>query len=59
MLINDSRIIWNLLNGVICVYKPAGVTSNQIRKNLITNISKGKILTLHVYYHLYQGYKQK
>lgn len=41
MLTNDSRIVWKVLNGVICIYKPAEVTSNQIRKTLMSKISTG------------------
>ena len=41
-LVNDAQKIWSLLNGVICIYKPRGLTVNQTRMTLMSNICRGK-----------------
>ncbi|XP_066993412.1 pseudouridylate synthase TRUB2, mitochondrial [Anabrus simplex] len=38
-LISEAPVAWRLLNGVICVYKPSGVSSYDLRKTLIGNIA--------------------
>lgn len=41
-LVNDAQKIWSVLNGVICIYKPRGLTVNQTRMTLMSNICRGK-----------------
>lgn len=41
-LINDAQKVWSILNGVVCIYKPSGLTLNQTRKTLMANICRGK-----------------
>lgn len=41
-LVNDAQKLWNHLNGVICVYKPSGLTVNQTRMTLMSNLCRGK-----------------
>ena len=43
-LTSDAPTIWNLLKGIVCVYKPAGITVASLRKIFIGNISRGKML---------------
>ncbi|KAL1131409.1 hypothetical protein AAG570_011026 [Ranatra chinensis] len=38
-VISDAPTIWRLLNGVLCVYKPAGVTVNSVRRTLLYKLS--------------------
>ncbi|GLH04321.1 Putative tRNA pseudouridine synthase 2-like Protein [Gryllus bimaculatus] len=37
--VSEAPVIWKLLNGVICVYKPQGMTSRALRQTLIGNIA--------------------
>jgi hypothetical protein len=41
--VSEARTLWNLLKGVICLYKPAGITSYSVRKILLGNICRGKV----------------
>ncbi|XP_025829327.1 mitochondrial mRNA pseudouridine synthase Trub2 [Agrilus planipennis] len=41
MLAANAKEIWNNLRGVICVYKPAGIKCNQIRKSIINAVCSG------------------
>lgn len=34
--------VWNVLNGIINVYKPAGVKVNHVRGAIITHLCSGK-----------------
>lgn len=38
--VSEARTIWNLLKGVICLYKPAGITTYSVRKILLGNICR-------------------
>ncbi|PSN49976.1 putative tRNA pseudouridine synthase 2 [Blattella germanica] len=40
ILVSDAPTVWNLLKGVMCIYKPAGLTASSVRKILIGNISR-------------------
>lgn len=37
----DAATVWNCLNGVINVYKPAGLKVSQVRSTVIGNICRG------------------
>lgn len=37
---SDAPTVWNLLKGVICIYKPAGITAASVRKILLGNICR-------------------
>ncbi|XP_037034783.1 mitochondrial mRNA pseudouridine synthase Trub2-like [Bradysia coprophila] len=39
--IKDANTVWNTLNGIINVYKPAGVSVNNIKRSLLGNLCKG------------------
>lgn len=41
-IVNDAQKIWSVLNGVVCIYKPKGLTINQARMTLMSNICRGK-----------------
>lgn len=41
-LITDATKIWPHLNGIMCIYKPSGLTVNQTRLTLMSNICRGK-----------------
>lgn len=41
-LVNDAQKLWNHLNGVLCIYKPSGLTVNQARMTLMSNLCRGK-----------------
>lgn len=38
----NPGLIWNYLNGVVNIYKPAGISVAQVRKTVITNLCRGK-----------------
>lgn len=39
--ISEAPKAWNYLNGVINVYKPAGVSVNQVRSTIKANLCRG------------------
>jgi hypothetical protein len=41
--VSDAPTVWNLLKGVICIYKPAGITAASVRKILLSNICRGEV----------------
>uniref|UniRef100_A0A1B6D0L3 Pseudouridine synthase II N-terminal domain-containing protein n=2 Tax=Clastoptera arizonana TaxID=38151 RepID=A0A1B6D0L3_9HEMI len=38
--ITQAPVIWRLLNGVICIYKPAGVSAFTVRKTIVTKLTE-------------------
>ncbi|KAJ9574031.1 hypothetical protein L9F63_008557 [Diploptera punctata] len=40
VLISDAQTAWNLLKGVVCIYKPVGVKVHTLRKMFIGNLSR-------------------
>lgn len=42
MFESRAPVIWNRLNGLICIYKPADITVPHVRRTIITNICAGK-----------------
>ncbi|CAH0559662.1 unnamed protein product [Brassicogethes aeneus] len=38
MLVKEAPVIWNLLKGIVCVYKPAEITCENLRKALLAKI---------------------
>nr|CAD7454652.1 unnamed protein product [Timema tahoe] len=40
VVISEAPIVWNLLKGIICVYKPTGVKCGQVRNTIIGNLCK-------------------
>lgn len=42
----DSSIVWKSLNGIINVYKPAGITVNHVKKSILGNLCKGITFSL-------------
>ncbi|XP_023707965.1 mitochondrial mRNA pseudouridine synthase Trub2 isoform X2 [Cryptotermes secundus] len=49
--VSDAPTVWNLLKGVICIYKPAGITAASVRSILLGNICRGNpstSLSVHV-----------
>lgn len=40
--ISNASVVWNYLNGVVNVYKPAGLTVGQVRRSIIGNLCRGK-----------------
>jgi hypothetical protein len=43
--VSEAPAVWNLLKGVICLYKPAGITISSVRKILLGNICRGKVFS--------------
>jgi hypothetical protein len=41
--VSEAPTVWNLLKGVICIYKPAGITAARVRKILLGNICRGEV----------------
>lgn len=41
--VKDAATVWKYLNGVINVYKPAGLTVQQVRHTIIGNLCRGNI----------------
>lgn len=41
MLVKEAPVVWNLLRGILCVYKPAEISCENLRKALITRICDG------------------
>lgn len=41
-LVSDAQKIWSVLNGVVCIYKPKGISVNRTRMTLMSNICRGK-----------------
>ncbi|XP_052868626.1 pseudouridylate synthase TRUB2, mitochondrial [Anopheles cruzii] len=39
-LVKDAPTVWNFLHGVINLYKPAGVTTHQVRNTVINNLCR-------------------
>lgn len=39
--ITNASVVWNYLNGVVNVYKPAGLTVGQVRRSIIGNLCRG------------------
>lgn len=42
VLIEEAPTLWKLLNGVLCLYKPAGESAKRVRGSLLGKLSKGK-----------------
>lgn len=42
-LITESSVAWKLLNGIVCIYKPAGVHHIVTQKMLKAKIASGKL----------------
>lgn len=40
--IKDAPVVWNCLNGIINVYKPAGISVKNIKSSILGNLCKGK-----------------
>lgn len=40
--IQDAPIIWKLLKGLLCVYKPRGVTEGALKYSLLTKLCRGE-----------------
>lgn len=40
-LIYDAPSVFKLLNGIVCVYKSAGESFNQVRHSLLHKLSQG------------------
>ncbi|KDR11978.1 probable tRNA pseudouridine synthase 2 [Zootermopsis nevadensis] len=38
--VSKAPTVWNLLKGVVCIYKPAGITAAYVRKILLGNICR-------------------
>lgn len=41
-LVCDAQKVWPHLNGIMCIYKPSGLTVNQTRLTIISNLCRGK-----------------
>ena len=41
VLIKDAPTVWNNLNGIINVFKPAGIKVSQVRAAVIANLCRG------------------
>jgi hypothetical protein len=41
--VTEAPTIWNLLKGVICIYKPAGISAVSVRKILLGNVCRGEV----------------
>ncbi|XP_050101597.1 pseudouridylate synthase TRUB2, mitochondrial [Anopheles aquasalis] len=39
-LIKDAPTVWNYLNGVVNLYKPAGITAQQVRNTVVHNLCR-------------------
>lgn len=39
----DAQLVWRQLNGIISVFKPAGVKTTQVKYSVISNLVRGKI----------------
>lgn len=39
--IKDSPVVWNSLNGIVNVFKPAGISVNNIKASMLGNLCKG------------------
>ena len=39
--IKTVRDAWHVLNGVVCLFKPADLTISRVRKGLLANICRG------------------
>lgn len=42
-IVKDAPTVWNYLNGVVNVFKPAGVSVKQVKKAILGNLSKGNV----------------
>lgn len=47
--ITDSRLGWEILNGVFLIFKPPGIHYLNVRKTIIQNLCRGKKI-LRMYY---------
>ncbi len=39
--VKDAPVVWDSLNGIINVFKPAGISVNNIRVSILGNLCKG------------------
>lgn len=39
--VSDARLVYNALNGVVAIYKPASLHFNRMRETLIGNLCRG------------------
>lgn len=39
--VRDARLVYNALNGVVVIYKPASLHFNRMRETIISNLCRG------------------
>lgn len=42
-IISEAPKLWKHLNGIINIYKPAGLTMKQVQNMVVSNICRGEI----------------
>lgn len=40
--VSNAPVVWKYLNGLVVVYKPAGLTFHNVRSTILHNLYRGK-----------------